>query len=166
MKNPSMRSWAWLPLIALLGALAACSANPIPPAGDPAEGRQAEETLRAFLEDLGEGRYEEAVAKFAGNYGELEAFNPDLDPADRPALFARYCTVNGGMCLLPESIQLVESDADTFAFKVTFLAPGGGQFVLEGCCGEEAAEPISVFPYTVASTADGLQILELPPYVP
>lgn len=56
-----------------------------------------------------------------------------------------------------------------YRFLVEFLAPDGGRFILEPCCGatETDMPPRSQFVFTVAQTGEGaFQVQDLPVYAP
>jgi len=89
----------------------------------------AEITLRSYFTALHEGRYEEAVALFGGAHDQLEANNPDLDPADRAGLLERWCRQNGGVCLPVQAVVAVTPSSEgAFSFIVRFADEDGSIF--------------------------------------
>ena len=128
----------------------------------------AEITLRSYFAALHEGRYEEAVLLFGGAYDQLEANNPDLDPADRAGLLERWCRQNGGVCLPVQAVVAVTPSSEgAFSFVVRFANEDGSTLEIGPCCGEEdTGQRTREFAYTARPAAKGFVILELPPYVP
>ena len=143
---------------------------------DPSE-RSANDTelaqgaLIGFFEHLNSGDYLLASSLYGGSYEVLAEYNPDLAPEDSAGLFRNACTINGFQCLQVRSVTLQEREAHTgeYRFAVEFLAPDGGRFVLDPCCGasETAMPSRSQFVFTVTQTGEGAyQIQDLPVYAP
>jgi hypothetical protein len=131
----------------------------------------AQGVLIEFFEHLNNGDYLSASALYGGSYEVLAEYNPELDPQDSVALFRSACTINGFQCLQVRSVALQErvAHAGEYRFVVEFLAPDGGHFVLDPCCGaiETDIRPRSQFVFTVAQNAEGTyQVQDLPVYVP
>jgi hypothetical protein len=143
---------------------------------DPSE-RSGTDTERAkgalieFFEHLNNGDYLSASSLYGGSYEVLAEYNPELDPEDSAALFRNACTINGFQCLQVQSVTLRQGGAHTgeYRFLVEFLAPDGGRFVLDPCCGATEADmpPRSQFVFTVARSGEGVyQVQDLPVYAP
>jgi hypothetical protein len=150
-------------LALLLLTLTACT-SPAPAASlDEAEG-----ALRSYFDALHEGRYNKAASLYGGDYDQLQANNPDVDPSDRAGLLERWCHQNGGVCLRIQSVvERGSSSEGTFTFVVEFANDDGSTFEIGPCCGEEdTGERTREFAYTVQNADGGLAILELPPYLP
>jgi hypothetical protein len=151
-------------LLVLLAILTAgCGGTP-----GRADAELAEAALRAYFTALHEGRFEEGVAFYAGDYVGLEANNPDVASSDYALLLERWCRQNGGVCL---PIETVVDRQDTgqggFSFVVRFVNDDGTTFEIGPCCGaEDTGERVREFTYTVVPGENGYVVLELPPYVP
>lgn len=133
------------------------------------EADAARQTLIAFFSHLTRGEYAAADALYGGKYDQLRIFNPDLDPADRSALWRNACEVSGLQCLKVNSAVLKRQAGNTFTFAVDFRRPDGSGFVLGPCCGATATEmpPVSHFDYRVQRTPEGgFVVLDLPVYMP
>lgn len=151
--------------------LASCFAwAPERPAEPPDDTAQAETVARAFFEALHGGDYEKAVELYGGSYDVLTSMNPDLDPADSPALFAQGCQFNGFTCLrLGEVLSAERTGEGEYTLTVQFLRNDGEVFILGPCCGANETEmpPMSEFPIRVIEDETGeYKVLDLPPYVP
>ena len=156
--NHRIRILALVPFI-----LAACTAR-VPAASlDEAEG-----ALRSYFDALHDGRYNEAASLYSGDYDQLQANNPDVDPTDRAGLLERWCDQNGGVCLRIQAVvERGSSSEGEFTFVVEFANDDGSTFEIGPCCGEEdTGERTRDFAYTVRGTEGVLAVLELPPYVP
>ena len=156
---------------AILLLLAGCFAwAPERPATPPDDTAQAETAARAFFEALHDRDYEKAVELYGGSYDVLTSMNPDLDPADGPALFAQGCQFNGFTCLrMGEVLGAARSGEGEYTLMVQFLREDGEIFVLGPCCGADETEmpPLSEFPIRVIEDESGVyKVLDLPPYVP
>ena len=160
-------------LIVTIGLiLSSCS----PRMTEPPTNQQSEEVLAAqdslvaFLDDLHEGRYEDAARLYGGTYDIMIDHNPNLDPNDRAGLLRNACTINGAECLELKSVVLEkEATANEFDFKVEFMDEDGSLFVLGPCCGgnETDTPQQSVFTIKVIKKDDGdFVVMEMPPYVP
>jgi hypothetical protein len=165
MKLRPLTSLRWLAaLAALSGAVIACS---LPAAyADPRRARQA---LVTFFDQLSRGEYAQAAELYGGDYTQLEILGPDLDPADRTALWQNGCEKSGLQCLPVASSSFVGSAGDIFTFTVEFRKPDGNVFALAPCCGEPGFldPPMAGFVFRVGRTPDGtLLVLDLPIYQP
>ena len=150
-------------ILPLLLLLTACT-SPLPAASlDEAEG-----ALHSYFDALHEGRYKEAASLYSGDYDQLQANNPDVDPSDRAGLLERWCQQNGGVCLTV--LTVVNRGLSTegeFTFVVEFANDDGSTFEIGPCCGEEdTGVRTRQFAYTVRGAEGDLAVLELPPYVP
>jgi hypothetical protein len=150
-------------LALLLLALAACTARAPAASLDEAEG-----ALRSYFDALHDGRYNEAASLYSGDYDQLQANNPDLDPTDRAGLLERWCHQNGGVCLpIQTVVERGMSREGEFTLVVEFANEDGSTFEIGPCCGEEdTGERTREFAYTVRGAEGVLAVLELPPYVP
>jgi hypothetical protein len=131
---------------------------------------QAEAALRSFFDALNQGDYATAAELYSGSYAVLREYNPDLDPADHPALWERACTMNGFQCLLLGEIIPVEATGKgEITLRVEFLTRSGEVFFLGPCCGadETSMPPVSEFEFRVSQDDSGqYKVLDLPVYVP
>jgi len=155
-------------IIIIWGCVQKPSINNTPkPSSDQELARQ---TLYQFFDHLHDGKYQEAVLIYGGEYETIIAQNPDLDPTDHPALFRNACTLNGLRCLKVKTASLEKQISPTdFRFLVEFQNEDGSLFVLGPCCGANATDmpPQSLFLYTVMKDAQGNFLLQdLPVYVP
>ena len=170
-----MKAWN----AALVFALAACAGPPpaasppaaAPPAAPvpaPSPAVSAADTVIAFFAALHDGRFEDAIELFGGSYEVPQGMNPDLGPDRRAALFERYCTRNGGVCLPVERIVASKAEADgAERFTVRFARDDGTVFELGPCCGEpDTGARTLEFVYTVRRVDGAPRVMELPPYVP
>jgi len=160
---------ALLGLVFVIG-LAAC-AEPSPTAAPTPTAAPADpqaDALTDYFAALHERRFEDAVALYGGAYDVLQDMNPDVDPADHAALFERYCTQNGGVCLPLAAIVARGVAADGPAlFTVHFANDDGSIFGQGPCCGEpDAGTRRTEFAFTVREIEGALRTMELPPYVP
>lgn len=154
-----------LSLALLLGAASCAGPAPEP---SPTDTDPAAEVLMAFFAALHEGRFADGAALFGGSYDVLRDANPDFSPEDHEALFERYCTQNGGVCLPVGSIVARGVvDDGTELFTVQFLNEDGTVFGQGACCGEPGTGTRRTeFAYTVRALEGELRVMELPPYVP
>lgn len=139
------------------------------PTSLPSTAAEAQETLIDFFSLLNARRYEDAVALYGGSYEVLQGWNPDLDPSEHAALWARACEQNGLQCLQTRTVTFMGLEGDTYIFQVEFDNPDGSLFVLGPCCGANETEmpPVSQFEYRVTRNAEGkFVVMDLPPYVP
>jgi hypothetical protein len=147
---------------ALLVALPGCtptSGNEVP---------MAEAILQEYFRALSEGRFSSAADVYGGDYDELAANNPDIDPEDHAALFNRWCTQNGGVCLPVRDVVSRDVLEDGgIRFRVRFSNPDGSLFEIGPCCGEaDTGQRTSEFDFVVRRIGGELKVLQLPPYVP
>ncbi|MDP1713501.1 MAG: hypothetical protein Q8L41_02045 [Anaerolineales bacterium] len=146
-------------IVILLGAC-------VPVRDDTEPARQA---LVEFFDFLNQGRYDDAVELYGGDYEVLTDHNSSLDPSDNVALWKNACTINGAQCLPVRTATLEKNVGDEYLFIVEFSNPDGTLFVLGPCCdgSETDFPPVSQFEYRVQKTTDGrLVVLDLPIYVP
>ena len=130
---------------------------------------EAQAVLIDFFALLSQGQYDEADALYGGSYEQMQAWNPDIDPADHEALWKRACEQNGLQCLEIRSAIFKGLRGDTNVFQVEFSNPDSSLFVLGPCCGANETEmpPVSQFEYEVARIALGkFAVMTPPPYVP
>lgn len=129
---------------------------------------EAEEILSAFFAALHEGRYADAVALFDGPYDPLFSANPDVDQRDYATLLQRWCTQNGGQCLLVRAVVSTQAvSADEYSIVVQFSDSNGELFAIGPCCGEpDTGQRVIDFPYTVLRIGGSFKVRGLPPYVP
>jgi hypothetical protein len=165
MKLRLIASLRWLAELAVLGgAVIACT---LPAAYEyPGRARQA---LVTFFAQLSRGEYAQAAELYGGDYTQLEILGPDLDPADRAALWQNACEKSGLQCLPVASAAFVGSAGDIFAFTVEFRTPDGNVFALAPCCGEPGFldPPMAGFVLRVGRTPEGaFVVLDLPIYQP
>ncbi|HJR79064.1 MAG TPA: hypothetical protein VJ821_03260 [Anaerolineales bacterium] len=131
-----------------------------------AEVDEARQVLENYLTALNSGDYNLAAQLYSGDTSLLQTWNPDIGD-DLPALFARGCTQNGLQCLLPRTITYRAPDNDGgYHFYVEFNNEDNTMFQQGPCCGETTGTPVSMFIFYVEKSANGLQVADLPPYVP
>ena len=161
-----------LPVLLLIIFLAGCRPQPTntaEPTSLPSTAAEAEQTLIEFFSSLHAKEYTGAVSFYGGSYETLQGNNPDLDPSDHAALWARGCEVNGLQCLEVRTATFVSVEVDTYIFQVEFNNPDGSLFVRGPCCGADETEmpPVSEFEYRVSRNIDGkFVVMDLPPYIP
>jgi hypothetical protein len=158
------RLWAWTER----------SQEPPPGAPDLASAEftreNAEAVLRAFLEALHEGRYDEAVALFGGSYERLVVV--DVAPDDHAGRMRAACERSGHHCLAVHSIVADEarSGAGVFAFEVSFVFEDGTLFAWQmpgfvtPSPGAETSQ--SAFPFSVVQEGGAMKVVGFPPYTP
>ncbi|OGO13884.1 MAG: hypothetical protein A2Y93_00430 [Chloroflexi bacterium RBG_13_68_17] len=155
------RSWTLL-TAALLVTLPGCSA------ASSDEVPMAEAIVQGYFAALSEGRFDDAAGLYAGDFEELSAINPDVDPQDHALLFERWCTQNGGVCL--PILAIVSRDVlddGSVRFRVQFSNADGSLFEIGPCCGEvDTGQRTNEFDYVVRRIDGDLRVLQLPPYVP
>jgi len=169
------------PCAPILLALAACAgpapipAPPVVPTATPTDtptpaspSGSADDVLVAYFAALHDGRFEDAAAIYGGPYDVPREMNPDLDPTLHAALFERYCTRNGGVCLPVETIVETRLAGDgAERFTVRFAKDDGTVFELGPCCGEpDTGARTAEFVFTVRRIDGSLRVMELPQYVP
>ncbi len=164
MSRTRTKPWCLLILTALVSGSWGCN---LPAAyGNPGQARQA---LLTFFDLLSRANYVQAVGLFGGDYAQLEAYGPGLDPADRAGLWQNACETSGMQCLPVATADYIGSDGDIYTFMVQFRKPDGNVFALAPCCGEPGflEPPMAKFVYRVARTGQGRYVvLDLPVYVP
>lgn len=129
----------------------------------------AEKSLRDFFSALNAGDYAAAAALYGGSFASLVAMNPDIEPANRPALLEAGCTRNGLVCLQVRDIPgSSASNREHIVFTVEFSTPQGQLFVRGPCCGSTEAEmpSVSQFDYSVRWMGGKYKVMDLPVYVP
>ncbi len=134
------------------------------------EQERAAVALRAYLDLLGEGKYEQATALYGGSYNLLNDYNPEIPLGDRAALLEAACEVNGFQCLPVREVVAIERVSPTdFAVSVRLTGEDGRMFVRGPCCGQPDSDSgdQSVFEFRVSRNPQGLfQVMDLPVYVP
>jgi hypothetical protein len=127
---------------------------------------EAQRVLRDYLMALNSGDYILAAKLYGGNINVLQSWNPDIRD-DLPALFERACTQNGLQCLVPRMITYRAPDPDGgYNFYVEFNKDDQTLFQQGPCCGETSGAPVSLFPFLVEKSVNGLLVTDLPPHVP
>jgi hypothetical protein len=131
----------------------------------------AQGVLIEFFKYLNDGDYLSASSLYGGSYEVLAEYNPELDLEYSAALLRNACTINGFQCLQVQSVTLQQGGAHTgeYRFVVEFLAPDGGRFILDPCCGSTETDmaPRSQFEFTVVHIGEGTyQVQDLPIYAP
>jgi hypothetical protein len=130
---------------------------------------EAQDVLVNFLSLLHARKYAEAAPLYSGDYGALQVFNPQIDPADKVALWTWACDNQLLQCLEVRSVIFKNLSGDSYIFQVEFNNPDGSLFVLGPCCGATETEmrPVSQFEYTVSRNAERhYVVMNPPPYVP
>lgn len=118
----------------------------------------ARRALFEFLIKLYHGKNEGAVYYYGGPYDELRKHNPDVEPNDRVKLFERYCTVNGGVCLIPERLEAKGADpSGEMKFTVSFITRDFKDARVAGK---------SQFEFRVKQVGVDFKVLDLPPRSP
>lgn len=143
--------------------------SPMPPTALPSTMAETHDVLVKFLTYLHERNYADAVPMYGGEYESLQAFNPQIDPADKVALWAWACDNQLLQCLEVRSATFTNLSGDSYIFQVEFSNPDGSLFVRSPCCGANETEmpPVSQFEYTVSRNADHRYVvMNPPPYVP
>jgi hypothetical protein len=159
-------------LLLVAFVLVSCTyTNKLSPANQQSDDAQiAQLALVSFLEDLHDGKYEQAAQLYGGSYDTMLDHNPGIDPANHPALIQNACTINGAQCLEVKSAILDrEVSASEYSYQVEFLNSDGTQFVLSPCCGgNETDSPTQAsFIFTVIKDEDGnFLVMDMPPYMP
>lgn len=162
----------FLLFVALLLFLVSCATPRVypPPTDIPGEEQRARAVLLAFLQNLQEGKYEQAAQGYGGSYDFMIDHNPGLDPDDRAALLEHACTVNGAQCLQVKSAVLDRKISTTeFVFRVEFSNQDGTLFVRGPCCGGNETDfpPESEFDFMVKKVGeDSFAVMDMPPYSP
>jgi hypothetical protein len=139
------------------------------PTSLPSTAGEAYQTLTEFFALLNEKKYTEADSLYGGSYEQMQDWNPDIDPSDRAALWARACEQNGLRCLLVRTATFKRLEGEAYVFQVEFSNPDRSLFVLGPCCGANETDmpPVSQFEYKMTRTAEGkFVVMNLPPYVP
>lgn len=122
-----------------------------------------------FLTLLHTRNYADAVPLYGGDYEQLQVFNPQIDPADKAALWAWACDNQLLQCLEVRSATFKTMTGESYIFQVEFNNPDGSLFVLGPCCGANETEmpPVSQFEYTLRLNEEmRFVVLNPPPYVP
>lgn len=131
---------------------------------------RAQHALMDFLENLHNGKYNEAARFYGGSYETMIDQNPGIDPNDPATLLKNACTLNGMQCLRGKIIGLEEKVSDVkYIFMVEFLKDDGTLFALGPCCGggQTSVPPQSVFLFTVIKVYQNrFTVMDMPPYVP
>jgi hypothetical protein len=159
-------------LIVVASLLVACAA-PTPVTESPTDLEHARQTLIDFFSLLSNGKYSEAVERFADDadtefYETTQRNNVDVDPADHAALMEAACT-HQLRCMEILNVVSSEQISDTeFVFTVEFANPDGTLFVLGPCCGSDETEmpPVSQFEYRVEKVGSEFFVHGSPVYVP
>jgi len=165
MNSRHFASLRWLALLTALGSGAIACTLPAAYA-DPGRARQA---LVTFFDHLSNGEYAQAAELYGGDYTQLEIYGPEVDPADRGALWQNGCEKSGLQCLPVASASFVGAAGDIFTFTVEFRRPDGNVFALAPCCSEPGFldPPIAGFVFRVGRIPGGsFVVLDLPVYVP
>lgn len=130
---------------------------------------EAQDVLVNFLTLLHTKKYANAVPLYGGEYEQLRVFNPQIDSANRAALWAWACDNQLLQCLEVRSATFEKLTGDSYVFQVEFSQPDGNLFVLGPCCGANETEmpPISQFEYIVSRNEDHKYVvMNPPPYMP
>jgi len=139
---------------------------------------EARHTLFSYLMALSKGDYKRAVHYYGGSYNLLRRMNPSLNAArfkpEGQEYLKRYCTVNGGKCYIPSSIEdsvfgsgvrsmdtkllkalgRIDKGDGTKKFSVEFVSPGYIPLRIDGK---------KSFVFKVLKTSKGFKVLDLPP---
>lgn len=157
---------------ALFLVLSGCASGKTATDQAAAELTAAETVLTAFFGDLASGLFDEAVPKFAPEENDPEAWNwlagfGEDGAEGRDRVLKNYCAAVG-TCLPAKVVSSVSEEAGTFVFKVQFLKPDGGIFVLGPCCGasEEEMPSRDTFDYIVKKIDGTYKVITPPQYVP
>jgi hypothetical protein len=130
----------------------------------------AEAVLVSFFNDLSEGRFEEAAAKFNPEDAEvwewLGGFYGESSEEGRAADLDNYCSAVG--TCLPVTVISSTVVNEGFSFKVNFINQDGSIFVLGPCCGatEEEMPSVQEFDYQVWKFGEDYKVVTPPQYVP
>lgn len=140
--------------------------RPLVPLPDTPEARQSREALEAFLAATHEGDYVTAASLYGGSYESLIDWNPPVDPADGPALFASACAHQLRCELAVRRVLAGSIQPGMYTFYVEFETDDGEPWTMGPCCGSETDPTVSQFPFVVSWTADGPRVLTTPIYTP
>lgn len=135
----------------------------------PSTMEEAYDVLVSFLTLLHTKDYADAAPLYGGEYEQLQVFNPQIDPADKVALWKAACDNQQLQCLEVRSAVFKNLSGDSYIFQVEFSNPDGSLFVLGPCCGanETGMPPVSQFAYTVSRNGEHhYVVMDPPPYVP
>ena len=128
------------------------------------------QTLEQYFAFLVNGQYDQAVNLYGGSYEWLIPNNPDIDPANKAALFEAGCRHNGLVCSLTikDIVSAEQLSPEQIRFTVEFQNSDGSLFILGPCCGatEEEMPPVSQFNYLVQKVDGAWLVMDLPVYVP
>jgi hypothetical protein len=130
---------------------------------------EAQEVLVSFLTFLHTKDYAKAVPLYGGDYEALQVFNPQIDLADKAALWTWACDNQFLQCLEMRPATFKNLSSDSYIFQVEFSNPDGSLFILGPCCGATETEmpPVFQFEYTVGRNAEHRYVvMNQPPYVP
>ncbi len=129
---------------------------------------QARQALISFFEELSNGQYDQAVELYGGDYARLQVLGPDIESADRAALWQNACEKGGMQCLPVATANYLGSAGNTYTFKVEFRKPDGNLFAVAPCCGEPGFldPPLDDFVYRVREAPAGsFLVIDLPVYM-
>jgi hypothetical protein len=160
-RTRSLMAWQAVQLLLCL-MLGACAVR----GGTSSLQPRAEATLRQFLLDLHEGRYQDAAKAYGGSYGWPQNWNPGLSSRDHVALLRNGCTINGLQCYpVLRVVSSVQVGQDEVRFEVELAAKPDSALVLGPCCGETGDEE-SQFRFSVRRRGSHLVVMDLPPLAP
>jgi len=140
--------------------------RPLIPLPDTPEARQSREALEAFLAAVHDGDFRTAAILYGGSYESLIDWNPAVDPADGPALFASACAHQLRCELAVRRVLAGPIQPDEYTFYVEFQTDDGEPWTMGPCCGSETDPTVSQFPFIVSRTAAGWRVLTPPIYTP
>lgn len=131
---------------------------------------KAQATLLEFLNNLHDGKYDEAARLYGGSYQPLIDQNPAVDPMNHETLWQSACTMNGMQCLQAIIMGMREEvPSEKYLFLVEFIEQDGTLYKLGPCCGadEPGSPPQSVFLFKVIRIEGGkFTVLDMPTYAP
>ncbi len=128
----------------------------------------ARQTLLTFFTLLHDGRYDEAIPLYGGDYDTMREQNPEIPPEDYTALWQAACTRQSPCLLVSRIVEEKSIAPEEFEFVVEFVWIDGTLFKLGPCCGATEAEmpPVWQFKYTVQKVDGEFLVMEGPVYIP
>lgn len=119
---------------------------------------EARRVLLEYLAALLQRKYEKAVLYYGGKYDFLLKLNPDVSIKNKPKLFERYCTKNGGKCGISSYFKNVTIESATMLkFTVELMKGNLDDIIISGK---------SDFEFRVKRINGEFKVMDLPPYAP
>lgn len=127
-----------------------------------------ESVLYEFFSKLSEKQYESASKFYAGDYEQLQDWNPFIDKNDHNSLWKNGCEINGLNCLpVGVVVSTQKTAAGEYISFVRFIFSDGHIFTQGSCCGADQRGPVQTdFSIRVKEIGGQFFVLDLPPYSP